>query len=134
MHFAIVFARRNFSFPGDKFAGPLHCLTTLAGHDRVYQLNIAHAGYVSAQVLPGGLALGLSIADPRLRPIPAKETGHGAVLPPGTVSLLHNAHALTVLDGKFTNSQRKRNRVQGLQIRVLKAKTNPQEGVHEVSM
>ncbi len=94
MHFVILFAQRNFSFPGEKIAGPLHCLALLAGQARVNQLNIAHAGGVAAQVLPGGLALGLRVADPRLRPIPAKETSHGAFLPPGTVSLLHNAHAL----------------------------------------
>jgi len=81
-------------FHEENFAGPLHSLTTLAGQARIYKLYLAHAGGVAAQVLPGGLALGLRVADPRLRPIPAKETSHGAVLPPGTVSLLHNAHAL----------------------------------------
>ncbi|KAL0019086.1 hypothetical protein WJX79_007648 [Trebouxia sp. C0005] len=43
---------------------------------------MSRTGGVAAQVLPGRLALGLGVADPRLRPVPAKETSHGAVLPP----------------------------------------------------
>jgi len=81
-------------FTRTSFPGLLRCLKTLAGQARVNKLNIAHAGGVAAQVLPEGLALGLRVADPRLRPIPGKETSHGVILPPGTVSLLHSANAL----------------------------------------
>ncbi len=86
----------------ENLAGPFHCLTILAGQARIDKLNIAHAGGVAAQVLPGGFALGLRVADPRLRPIPAKETSCGAVLPPGTVSLLHNNLVLIGLVYKAT--------------------------------
>ncbi|KAL0040408.1 hypothetical protein WJX77_006269 [Trebouxia sp. C0004] len=44
--------------------------------------HMSRTGGVAAQVLPGGLALGLRVADPRLRPIPTKETSHRALLPP----------------------------------------------------
>jgi len=85
---------------------------------------------VAAQVLPGGLALGLRVADPRLRPIPAMGTSDGAILPPGAQCTCF----VTVLKGNFTNAQKKRNRVQHLQFRILKVFKTSSNEVHMVSM